>query len=87
MRVFLALLGLGVTLPTALFAQAETSAPAPSPPSDADRMICRREMPSGSRIPSRKVCLTRGQWVERDRIERDAAGKMMRDSQGRPPGS
>lgn len=90
MRASLALLPLAVTLPAPLFAQAAdgASSTAPAPARDDEtRLICRREVPVGSMIASRKVCLTKRQWSERDRVGNDVARKMIEDNQGRPTGN
>ena len=49
-----------------------------------ERLICKREVPIGSLIASRKVCLTKSQWVERERTGNEEARKMIYDNQGRP---
>lgn len=50
-------------LTTALFAQPpelDAARPAPKEP-----LVCKREVPVGSLIASRKVCLTKTQWRKR----------------------
>ena len=49
-----------------------------------EKLICKREVPIGSLIASRKVCLTKSQWVERERTGNEEARKMIYDNQGRP---
>jgi hypothetical protein len=59
---------------------------AKEPGADKDRLICRREVPVGSLIASRKVCLTKSQWEARARDGNEEARKMVYDNQGRPSG-
>lgn len=57
-------------LPVALLASpagAQVNEKAPDP----DKKICRVERETGSRIVSRKVCMTRAEWDEQDRLLRD----------------
>jgi len=62
---------LALALPAPVLAQPAEPAPAPlaaSPPmpkDDADKVICKRETTLGSRIATRKTCLTARQWQER----------------------
>ena len=51
---------------------------------DKDKLICRREVPIGSLIASRKICLTKEQWTKRSEDGNDAARKMADDNMGRP---
>lgn len=84
MHVSLALFLSSVTLPTPVFVQG-ASAPLPAGEvEDPDKLICRREVPVGSLIASRKVCLTKAQWAERERVGNDVARRMVQDNQGRP---
>lgn len=76
----LALLSLFVTLP---FAQTG-AATMPTPEQRLEKRVCRRETPVGSLIASRRVCLTRAQWAERERIGNEVARRMVEDNQGRP---
>jgi hypothetical protein len=78
----LALLALFVTLP---FAQAGVATP-PATDERPDALICRREVPVGSLIATRKTCLTRAQWAERERIGNETARRMVENNQGRPTG-
>jgi hypothetical protein len=57
-----------VLLAAALFAPAAAEPPAARPDAPGagkDKLICKREVPVGSLIASRKVCLTRDQWRKR----------------------
>jgi hypothetical protein len=85
MRASLALLPLAVTISAPLFAQAaEGTTPGAPAPEDENKLICKREVPVGSLIASRKVCLTKRQWAERERVGNDVARQMIQDNQGRP---
>jgi hypothetical protein len=41
----------------------------PPPP---EKKICQREIVTGSRVPSKKICRTRAEWQELARINRTA---------------
>lgn len=49
------------------------------PGADKDKLICKREIPIGSLIASRKVCLTQAQWTQRIEDGNREARKMMED--------
>lgn len=42
------------------------------PAQSADPVICRSESETGSRLKSRKVCMTKSQWAAKRREERQA---------------
>ena len=48
---------------------------------DPNRMICRRERPTGSRI-SEKVCMTARQWFEANEATRRSLDKAQRSAKG-----
>lgn len=50
-----------------------------------DPVVCRREVPVGSLIASRKVCLTKSQWIERATRGNEEARKQMEDNAARNP--
>jgi predicted secreted protein len=87
MRFPLACLALAVTLPAPLFAQDAAPAAGAEKPAEKDKLICRRETPIGSLIATRKMCLTKTQWAERERVGNDVARQMVQDNQGRPSGN
>lgn len=87
MRFPLACLALAVTLPAPLFAQDAAPAAGAEKPAAKDKLICRRETPIGSLIATRKMCLTKTQWAERERVGNDVARQMVQDNQGRPSGN
>jgi hypothetical protein len=53
------------------------------PGADKENLICRRETPIGSLIASRKVCLTKAQWKQRELDGNAAARKMVEDGTSR----
>ncbi len=57
------------------------------PAADKEKMICKREVPVGSLIASRKTCLTKAQWVQREKDGNEEARKMVYDNAGRPTGN
>ena len=55
-----------------VLAQAQTnSQPAPSSTKDPNRIICQRLEETGSRVASKKVCMTAQQWEEKRRSDRE----------------
>ena len=48
-----------------------------------EKLVCKREVPIGSLIPTRKICLTKTQWEQRGRDGNEAARKMMYDNMGK----
>ena len=57
--------------------------PAPtSQPEQKEKLICKREVPVGSLIATRKMCLTKTQWRERADVGNEVARRMMMDNMG-----
>ena len=59
----------------------------PKPGADKDKLVCKREVPIGSLIASRKRCMTKAQWDALERDHNEVARKMIYDNMGRPPGN
>jgi hypothetical protein len=59
------------------------AASADKPGEGKEKLICQREVPIGSLIATRKVCLTASQWEQRRVDGRNAAYKMMMDGMGK----
>ncbi len=71
----------------ALLASPALAAPEPVKPADVkERMVCKREVPIGSLIASRKRCMTKAQWELMERDGNEEARKMIYDNAGRPSG-
>ncbi len=75
MRLPLTLAAVALALPMPLFAQSAEPQPVPSPAPVAkkeasDKLICRREVKTSSRMGAAKICLTRQQWEEKDAASR-----------------
>ncbi len=84
MRLPLILAALTLTLPMPLLAQSAEPQPVPSPApvvkkEASNKLICRREVKTSSRMGAPKVCLTRQQWDERDAANR----RDLRETDGR----
>lgn len=77
MRTFTLMLVLAVAAP----AFAETTPPA-KPGADKDALICRREVPIGSLIATRKICLTKTEWQKRTDDGNATARALVEDSAG-----
>ena len=52
------------------------------PGSDKDKLICRREVPVGSLIATRKMCMTEKQWQKRADDGNAAARALVEDAAG-----
>jgi hypothetical protein len=52
-------------------------------PEAKEKLICRREVPIGSLIATRKICLTKAQWTRREQDGNEQARKMMLDNMGK----
>ena len=62
------------------FAAPETGAAEPG--AGKDKLICRREVPIGSLIATRKMCLTKGQWQKRQDDGNATARSLVEDGAG-----
>lgn len=49
---------------------------------DPNRIICEKQEVLGSRVATKRVCLTAAQWEERRREDRDALDKGQRQARG-----
>ncbi|MEA3039244.1 MAG: hypothetical protein QOE79_1757 [Sphingomonadales bacterium] len=74
----------------AFLALTSTAALAEQPKQDdaskADKVICRTEPDTGSRLSGTRVCLTREQWAERRRQTREATEHAQMGHADRPGG-
>ncbi len=90
---------IAVYLATAMFtlgissaaAAADPAPPAPAavtPASDSDqRMICRRDLETGSLVKIKKTCHTREQWRYIDDVNGRTARDLVEAGTGRPAGN
>ncbi|GAO38250.1 hypothetical protein SCH01S_10_00600 [Sphingomonas changbaiensis NBRC 104936] len=65
-----------------LLAAADPNAATGAQPEPKEKLICRREVPIGSLIASRKICLTKSQWDKRATDGNEAARKMVYENMG-----
>jgi Spy/CpxP family protein refolding chaperone len=56
---------LAILLAAAVISAAAAATDKAKPGADKDKLICKREIPIGSLIATRKVCLTQAQWTQR----------------------
>jgi hypothetical protein len=77
-------LGIGFTIGLAVLAaspvSAENSGPVPQPANqpktpDPGEIVCQKQEVLGSRLATRKVCMTRSQWAESKRLDRQDTEK------------
>lgn len=59
-----------------VFAQATQPAPQAKPGLDPNEVVCEREEDTGSRLSSHKICMTRSQWAEQRRLNRQDIDKL-----------
>lgn len=60
--------------------------PAQTAQSDVNKLICKREEEIGSRLASKKICLTQQQWRERADDARDQVQRVQQQASTRPSG-
>ena len=82
--VHLAMLGMVfAAVPAAIRAQAQPQAQpqaaAPASSADPNEVVCEREEVVGSRLAHRRVCMTRSQWEQARREDRNAVEKVQTD--------
>ena len=51
-------------------AMAENSAPPPGKTVDPNEIVCEKQEVMGSRLGSKRVCMTRAEWAEQRRLDR-----------------
>ena len=76
MRACVMILSLMVAVPVSAAPEATV------PGADKDKLICKREVPVGSLIASRKVCLTKEQWRKRQDDGNATARGLIEDGAG-----
>jgi len=59
-----------VLLPFAVATVSVSAAEKPAKPRDPNQVVCENEEVLGSRLATRRVCMTRAQWAERQRDAR-----------------
>ena len=53
-------------------AQATAPAAAPAKPNSDEKIICRYDTPTGSRLGAKKTCMTKRQWADQSNNARDS---------------
>lgn len=61
-----------------------TADPAADKQSDVNKIVCKREETIGTRLGAKKVCLTVQEWLERERISKDATGRLQQGAGIKP---
>ena len=79
-----ALLALTMIMALAGPAAADTPKPAQAAAGDKEKLICRREVPIGSLIATRKRCMTKSQWEATAATGNEEARRAIEMNQGRP---
>ena len=94
--IFLTIIAASVAAAGPVAAQSvsyESNRPTPLP-TDAHKMVCKKEEKIGTRLGAKKVCLTAGEWAARASDDREqtedvqagtkACGDMCKTEQGKP---
>lgn len=55
---------------SAMPAMAESSSPPKKIAKDPNEVVCEKQEVLGSRVATKKVCMTRAEWAEKRRVER-----------------
>ena len=77
----LAALGAIVSFASALPADAQNSAtPTAKKKADPNEIVCEKQEVLGSRLATRRVCMTRSEWAERRRADRDLVARSQTNS-------
>lgn len=84
MRQSLTFAALMIALAAPLAGQATGPQPEASatPTADAEKVICKQDKQTGSRVASRKTCLTARQWRERAAQAQEDLGRRTRTGNG-----
>ena len=80
MRIAAILLSIAVAYP-AMAASPSTGAEVGA---KKEKLVCKREVPVGSLIASRKTCMTKAQWDAQAKDGNEEARRMIEMNQGRP---
>lgn len=70
--------------PMLLLLQAQAIQPPPPAPAVREKLVCRKVDKTGSRLSSEKICLTKMQWEEKERVAQREV-KMLQANMGRCP--
>jgi predicted secreted protein len=71
-----------LVLIAAAAAAAEPPVSSPASSAEKDKLICKREVPVGSLIATRKMCLTKAEWQKRADQGNALARGLVEDSAG-----
>lgn len=82
---------LAIAVALALTAGSAFAADAPSPDADKQKVVCKKERPTGSRIPT-KVCMTKAEWeaatdAAQEALRARGADRSVTDNRIGAPGS
>jgi hypothetical protein len=83
-RSFAAALAIALGVP-ATFSALQAKPEAGKTGGSDNPVVCKREVPIGSLIATRKVCLTKSQWIERQTRGNEEARKQIEDNMARNP--
>lgn len=70
------------SLATPGFTQAPVSAPAAATSLDPNEKICENVAQIGSRLSKKRICATRAEWEERNRLDREAVAQAQKQIGG-----
>lgn len=73
---FLTVASIAAALPAATFAQAQAPQQQQAPAVDPNEVICQKQEVIGSRIATKRICLKRWEWADRQRQDRSDVEKV-----------
>lgn len=88
MRIAFLLMGLVLVAGLAVAAPSETvgtvaSNPSVTPP-QGEKLICRKQIETGSLVRGKKTCLTRAEWAKIGDAARDGGQYLLEQNEGKP---
>lgn len=65
---------------------ASAPAPAQAAPAEPEKLICRKQIETGSLVRGKKTCMTRTEWAKVGDAARDGSQYLLEQNEGRPAG-
>jgi hypothetical protein len=65
-------------LPAILLALAPAPQAATPPQAPREKLVCRKQDTTGSRLASQKICMTKAQWEERTRTDERTINNLLK---------
>lgn len=68
----------------AVAAPAASAEPAVKPAFDDEKLICRKQVETGSLVRGKRVCMTRAEWAKLGDAARDGGQYLIEQNEGKP---